>query len=282
MSVGIIVVVVLIIAFVASSIKIVPEYERAVIFRLGRVMGREKGPGLFILIPILDKMSRVSIRVITLDIEPQDVISRDNVSLKVNAVLYFRVINPVKAIINVENYLYASTQLAQTHLRSILGEHTLDELLTKREKINAQIQKILDENTDPWGVKVEAVEIKHVDLPLNMQRAMAKEAESERERRAKIIAAQGELQSSAKLREAADMFSGNPVTIQLRYLQTLNDIAAEHNSTVIFPLPIDLIKPMTEAFSNISNRNNKTSDQRGDLSGTSRQESDYPESLYQS
>ena len=272
MSIGIIIVLVIIIAIIASSIKIVPEYERAVIFRLGRVMGREKGPGLFILIPILDKMSRVSIRVITLDIEPQDVISRDNVSLKVNAVLYFRVINPVKAIINVENYLYASTQLAQTHLRSILGEHTLDELLTKREKINAQIQKILDENTDPWGVKVEAVEIKHVDLPLNMQRAMAKEAESERERRAKIIAAQGELQSSAKLREAADMFSGNPVTIQLRYLQTLNDIAAEHNSTVVFPLPIDLLKPMTEAFSSVSKQRSETGNRDGNLSGRSEQE----------
>jgi regulator of protease activity HflC (stomatin/prohibitin superfamily) len=187
-------------------------------------------------------MARVSIRVITMDVEPQDVISRDNVSLKVNAVLYFRVVDPIKSIVNVENFLYATTQLAQTHLRSILGEHTLDELLAQREKINTKIQKILDENTDPWGIKVEAVEVKHVDLPPDMQRAMAREAESERERRAKVIAAAGEFEAATKLREAADLMSGNPTTIQLRYLQTLSDMTSESTSTIVFPLPIDIIR----------------------------------------
>lgn len=239
---GLIIVLIIILFFVASAVKIIPEYERAVVFRLGRVLGQGKGPGLILLIPMIDKMARVSIRTVTMDIEPQDVISRDNVSLKVNAVLYFRVVDPIRCIINVENYLYATSQLAQTHLRSILGEHTLDELLTRREKINAQIQKILDENTDSWGVKVEAVEVKHVDLPPDMQRAMAREAESERERRAKIIAAEGELQAATKLREAADLMAGNPVTVQLRYLQTLNDISTESSSTIVFPLPIDIIK----------------------------------------
>jgi regulator of protease activity HflC (stomatin/prohibitin superfamily) len=241
---GLVIVLIIILFFLASAIKIVPEYERAVVFRLGRVLGSEKGPGLIILIPIVDKMARVSIRVITMDIEPQDVISRDNVSLKVNAVLYFRVIDPIKSIVNVENYLYATSQLAQTHLRSILGEHTLDELLTKREKINAQIQKILDENTDPWGVKVEAVEVKHVDLPPDMQRAMAREAESERERRAKVIAAAGEYEAATKLKEAADLMSQNPTTIQLRYLQTLSDMTSESTSTIVFPLPIDIIRDL--------------------------------------
>ena len=177
-----------------------------------------------------------------MDVEPQDVISRDNVSLKVNAVLYFRVVDPIKSIVNVENFLYATTQLAQTHLRSILGEHTLDELLAQREKINTKIQKILDENTDPWGIKVEAVEVKHVDLPPDMQRAMAREAESERERRAKVIAAAGEFEAATKLREAADLMSGNPTTIQLRYLQTLSDMTSESTSTIVFPLPIDIIR----------------------------------------
>jgi regulator of protease activity HflC (stomatin/prohibitin superfamily) len=242
LSSGIIVAFVLIIMFLMSSIKIIPEYERAVVLRLGRVLGKEKGPGLFILIPIIDRMIKVSIRVITMDIEPQDVISRDNVSIKVNAVLYFRVVSPIRSIINVENYLYATTQLAQTHLRSILGEHSLDELLTQREKINIQIQRILDENTDPWGIKVEAVEVKDVDLPPNMQRAMAKEAESERERRAKIIAAEGEFQAAAKLLEAADLISRNPTTLQLRYLQTLNDISNEKSSVIVFPLPIEMFK----------------------------------------
>lgn len=227
------------------SVKIIPEYERAVIFRLGRVLGSEKGPGLTFLIPLIDKMLQVSIRVITHDIEPQDVITRDNVSLKVNAVLYFRVVSPVKAIVNVENFLYATTQLAQTHLRTVLGEHTLDELLTNREKINNQIRKIIDENTDPWGVKVESIEIKHIDLPPDMQRAMAREAESERERRAKIIAAEGELQAATKLKDAAGLMATNPISVQLRYLQTLNDISSETNTTIVFPLPIELFQGLT-------------------------------------
>lgn len=238
---GLVIVAVLLLFFLFSSVKIVPEYERVVIFRLGRVLGREKGPGLFILIPMVDKMVRVPIRTITMAIDPQDVITRDNVSLKVNAVLYFRVVAPVKSICNVENYLYATSQLAQTHLRSILGEHTLDELLTQREKINTQIQKILDQNTDPWGVKVEAVEVKHIDLPPDMQRAMAREAESERERRAKVIAAEGEFQAAVRLREAADLMQGNPTTIQLRYLQTLVDISSEPSIKIVFPIPVDLL-----------------------------------------
>lgn len=239
---GLIIALIIILFVISSAVKIIPEYERAVVFRLGRVLGREKGPGLIFLIPFVDKMARVSIRVITMDVEPQDVISRDNVSLKVNAVLYFRVVDPIKSIVNVENFLYATTQLAQTHLRSILGEHTLDELLAQREKINTKIQKILDENTDPWGIKVEAVEVKHVDLPPDMQRAMAREAESERERRAKVIAAAGEFEAATKLREAADLMSGNPTTIQLRYLQTLSDMTSESTSTIVFPLPIDIIR----------------------------------------
>jgi regulator of protease activity HflC (stomatin/prohibitin superfamily) len=232
----------LVVLFLASSIRIITEYERAVVFRLGRVLGTEKGPGLIILIPILDKMARVSIRTITTEIEPQDVITRDNVSLKVNAVLYFRVVAPVKAVVNVENFLYATSQLAQTHLRSVVGEHTLDEMLTQRDRINTQIQRILDENTDHWGIKVQSVEIKQVDLAPDMLRAMAREAESERERRAKVIAAEGELQASVKLREAADLMAGNSTTLQLRYLQTLFDISSESTTTIVFPLPIELFK----------------------------------------
>ena len=243
---GAVVVLFLLFAFFASSVRVIPEYERAVVFRLGRVLGREKGPGLFILIPAVDRMARVSIRTITMSIDPQDVISRDNVSLKVNAVLYFRVVSPVKAIINVENYLYATTQLAQTHLRSILGEHTLDELLTQREKINTQLQTILDENTETWGIKVSAVEVKDIDLPPDMQRAMAREAESERERRAKVIAAAGEQQAATKLREAADLMAGNPTTIQLRYLQTLVDIASEPSIKIVFPIPVDLMTALNK------------------------------------
>jgi regulator of protease activity HflC (stomatin/prohibitin superfamily) len=231
---GFIIGLVIVLAILTSSIKVIPEYERAVIFRLGRVLGSEKGPGLIFI--------RISIRVVTMDIDPQDVISRDNVSLKVNAVLYFRVISPIRAVVNVENFLYATSQLAQTHLRSILGEHTLDDLLTSREKINAKIQKILDENTDPWGIKVEAVEVKHVDLPPDMQRAMAREAESERERRAKIISSEGELQAAHKLKEAADLMEANPLTLQLRYLQTLNDISSEKGTTIVFPLPLEILR----------------------------------------
>lgn len=241
---------ILLIAFLASSIKILQEYERGVVFRLGRALGAPKGPGPIILIPLIDRMIRISIRVVTMDIDPQDVISRDNVSLKVNAVLYFRVVDPYKAVVNIENYLYATTQLAQTHLRSVLGQHTLDELLVEREKINDQLQQILDLNTDSWGIKVSSVEVKHIDLPQEMQRAMAREAESERERRAKVIAAEGEMQSAAKLREAADTLSENPVSVQLRYLQTLSDISSEQSSTIVFPIPIELLKSFAPSGKN--------------------------------
>lgn len=238
---GFVIVLVIVVIFLMTSVKIIPEYERAVIFRLGRVLGKEKGPGVFFLIPLVDRMARVSIRTITMDVEPQDVISRDNVSLKVSAVLFFRVVSPVKAVCAVENYLYATSQLAQTHLRSILGEHKLDELLTEREKINTQISRILDENTGPWGVKVESMEVKHIDLPPDMQRAMAREAESERERRAKVIAAAGEFEAATKLQEAAELMEKSPITIQLRYLQTLSDISSEPSMKIVFPIPIDLL-----------------------------------------
>jgi len=246
---GLIILVVVIATFLSMSVRILQEYERGVVFRLGRVLDSAKGPGLFILIPFVDRMRKLSIRTVTMDIDPQDVISRDNVTLKVNAVLYFRVVDPIRAINNVENYLYATTQLSQTHLRSILGEHTLDELLTNRDKINAKLQGILDEQTDPWGIKVVSVEIKDVDLPLDMQRAMAKEAEAERERRAKIIAAEGEQQAAQKLREAADIMgsSANGSAMQLRYLQTLSDMSTDQNSTIVFPVPIDLFKNLTSS-----------------------------------
>ena len=227
----------------AASIRIISEYDRAIVFRFGRALPRPKGPGIIFLIPLVDRIeAKVSVRTITMDIEPQDVITRDNISLKVNAVLYFKVIDAQKAIINVENYLYATTQLAQTHLRSVLGEHTLDELLTSREKINADLARILDENTDPWGIKVVTVEVKHVDLPPDQQRAMARQAEAERERRAKVIAAEGEMQAAVTLKKAAESFAENPTMLQLRYLQTMADISQENNAKVIiFPLPIDLM-----------------------------------------
>jgi regulator of protease activity HflC (stomatin/prohibitin superfamily) len=242
---GLILVVLLLVVFFASSVRVIAEYERAVVFRLGRVLGKEKGPGLILLIPMIDRMARISIRVVTMDVEPQDVITKDNVSLKVNAVLYFRVVAPVKAVINVENFLYATSQVAQTHLRSIMGEHTLDELLSSREKINTQLQVILDQVTDHWGIKVQSVEVKQVDLPPDMLRAMAREAESERERRAKIIAAEGEMQAATKLKEAADLMAGNSTTLQLRYLQTLFDISSESTTTIVFPLPIELMSAFT-------------------------------------
>lgn len=227
-----------------ACVRIIPEYERAIVFRFGRALPQPKGPGLFFLIPLVDKVeARVSTRVITMDVEPQDVITLDNISLKVNAVLYFKVVDPMKAIINVENYLYATSQLAQTHLRSVLGEHSLDQLLTARDKINAQLQTILDQNTDPWGIKVVAVEVKHVDLPPDQQRSMARQAEAERERRAKVIAAEGELQAAKTLKEAADKMAENPMTVTLRYLQTMSDISTENNSKVIvLPIPIDLLQ----------------------------------------
>lgn len=232
----------------SACIKIIPEYERAIVFRLGRVLTGTKGPGLIFLIPILDRIeARVSTRTITMDIDPQDVITRDNISLKVNAVVYFRVIDPMKAILNVENYLYATAQLAQTHLRSTLGEHSLDQLLTERESVNVKLQHILDQNTDPWGIKVIAVEVKQVDVPIDQQRAMAKQAEAERERRAKVIAAEGEKQAALMLSEAADQISKNPTTLQLRYLQSLTTMATEHNTKIIvFPLPIELMSAFTK------------------------------------
>ncbi len=236
----------LIIVFFANTIKVLREYERGVIFRLGRLLHlgdkAYKGPGLIILIPGIDRMVKVSLRTVTYDVPPQDVITRDNVSIKVNAVLYFRVMDPAKAIIEVEDYFTATSQIAQTTLRSILGQSELDELLSHREKINSELQKIIDSQTDPWGIKVSAVEVKHVDLPPEMQRAMARQAEAERERRAKIIHAEGELQASQKLAEAARMLSSDPAAIQLRYLQTLVEVAAENNSTTIFPVPIDILK----------------------------------------
>lgn len=231
-----------VILILSSAIKVLKEYERGVVFRLGRLIGA-KGPGLIILIPIVDRMVRVSLRTIVMDVPPQDVITRDNVSLKVNAVVYFRVIQAEKAIVEVEDYLLATSQLSQTTLRSVLGQSQLDEILAEREKINRELQRIIDLQTEPWGIKVSNVEIKHVDLPIEMQRAMAKQAEAERERRAKIIHAEGEYQASQKLKEAAMIIEDHPVAVQLRFLQTLNEVASEKNSTTIFPIPIELFKP---------------------------------------
>ncbi len=239
--------------FLASAIRILNEYERGVIFRLGRVISA-KGPGLIILIPIVDKMVKVSLRLIAMDVDPQDVITRDNVSVKVNAVIYFRVMEPVKSIVDVENYMYATSQLAQTTLRSVCGQAELDELLSEREKINSQLQEILDTHTDPWGIKVSAVEVKHIDLPREMQRAMAKQAEAERERRAKVINAEGEFQAATKLAEASTIIRDHPVALQLRYLQTLREISAENNSTTIFPIPIDLFKPFLSLVEKIKSK----------------------------
>jgi regulator of protease activity HflC (stomatin/prohibitin superfamily) len=234
--------IVLLIFFLSAAIKVLREYERGVVFRLGRVIST-KGPGLIIIIPIVDKLIRVSLRLVAMDVPPQDVITRDNVSVKVNAVIYFRVMDPNNAIIEVENYLFATSQLAQTTLRSVCGQVELDELLSERDKINTTLQEILDKHTDPWGIKVSNVEVKHIDLPQEMQRAMAKQAEAERERRAKVINAEGEFQAAAKLREAAETIQDFPYALQLRYLQTLREVSAENNSTTLFPIPIDLFKP---------------------------------------
>jgi len=237
----------IIVAFILLNwIKVLKEYERGVIFRLGRILDKPKGPGLILVLAPIDKMVRVSLRTIVLDVPPQDVITKDNVSVKVNAVVYFRVIDPQRAIIEVQDYLYATSQLSQTTLRSVLGQAELDELLSQRDKLNEELQNIIDQHTDPWGVKVSMVEIKYVDLPQEMQRAMAKQAEAERERRAKVIHAEGEFQASQKLLDAAETISRNPTTIQLRYLQTLNDISAENTSTIVFPVPIDLFKYFTK------------------------------------
>lgn len=230
------------IMFLASAIRILNEYERAVVFRLGRIIDT-KGPGLIILIPVVDKMVKVDMRTITMDVPPQDVITRDNVSIKVNAVVYFRVMDANSAVTEVENFLYATSQLAQTTLRSVCGQVELDEILSEREKINLHIQEILDRSTDPWGIKVTLVEVKHIDLPEEMKRAMAKQAEAERERRAKVINAEGEFQAAEKLLEAATVIAKEPIALQLRYLQTLNQIASENNSTTVFPIPIDLVRP---------------------------------------
>jgi len=227
-----------------SSIKILNEYERAVVFRLGRLLGAAKGPGIAIIVFPIDRMVRVALRTMVHDVPSQDVITRDNVSVKVNAVVYYRVMDPRKAVVEVEQYHYATSQLAQTTLRSVLGQVELDDLLSKREHLNAELQQILDRHTDPWGIKVSMVEVKHVDLPAEMQRAMAKQAEAEREKRAKVIHAEGEFQASTQLSKAADIIAANPTTLQLRYLQTLTEIATEKNSTIIFPVPIDIFEAL--------------------------------------
>lgn len=238
-------IVILVIMFLAAAIRILNEYERGVIFRLGRIIGA-KGPGLIILIPIIDRMTKIDMRIITMDVPPQDVITRDNVSIKVNAVIYFRVMEANSAVVEVENFLYATSQLAQTTLRSVCGQVELDELLSEREKINNRLQEILDRSTDPWGIKVSTVEVKHIDLPQEMQRAMAKQAEAERERRAKVINAEGEFQAAQKLADAGKVIADQPIALQLRYLQTLVQVASENNSTTLFPIPIDLFKPFTK------------------------------------
>ena len=234
--------IVLIVLFLMSAIRVLREYERGVIFRLGRVI-KTKGPGLIILIPVIDKMVKVSLRLVAMDVPPQDVITRDNVSVKVNAVIYFRVMEPRNATIEVENYLFATSQLAQTTLRSVCGQVELDELLAERDKINTQLQNILDKHTDPWGIKVSTVEVKHIDLPQEMQRAMAKQAEAERERRAKVINAEGEFQAATRLADAAGIITEHPEALQLRYLQTLREISSESSTTTFFPIPIDLFTP---------------------------------------
>ncbi len=242
----------IIVLFILSGIKVINEYERGVIFRLGRIID-PKGPGIRWVIPLVDKFQKISLRIITMDVPPQDVITRDNVSVKVNAVVYFKVIDPIKATIQVENYLYATSQLAQTTLRIILGMVELDELLSEREKLNLQLQEVLDKQTDPWGIKVTLVEVKYVDLPQEMQRAMAKQAEAERDRRAKVISAEGEFQASSKLADASDILAKNPMSLQLRYLQQMNELASEKSSIIIFPLPIDIIS----AFMGKINSENK-------------------------
>ena len=238
--------VVAVVLYLLTSIKILAEYERGVIFRLGKLQAQPKGPGIILVLAPIDRMVRVSLRTVVLDVPPQDIITRDNVSVKVNAVVFFRVIDPRLAILEVENFHYATSQLAQTTLRSVLGQAELDDLLAERERLNQDLQRILDKQTDPWGVKVSAVEVKHVDLPADMQRAIAKQAEAEREKRAKIIHADGELSASEKLSQAAAVINREPLAITLRYLQTLTEISAEKNSTIIFPLPIDLLRVIKE------------------------------------
>jgi regulator of protease activity HflC (stomatin/prohibitin superfamily) len=244
---GVLLVIVLGFYFLSSAIKILREYERGVVFRLGRVIP-VKGPGLVIIWPIIDRLVKVSLRIVAMDVPSQDVITKDNISVKVNAVVYFRVIDPIKAITEVQDFLYATSMIAQTTLRSILGQSQLDDLLTNREEVNAELQKVIDFQTEPWGIKVTAVEVKNVDLPIEMQRAIAKQAEAERERRAKVIHAEGEFQASQKLADAANIIATAPSALQLRFLQTLTEIATEKNSTIIFPVPIDLIKPFLDKW----------------------------------
>ena len=246
-AVFIFVVVLFVVILLGNAIRILREYERGIIFRLGRLSG-VKGPGIILLIPIVDRMVKVSLRTVVMDIPPQDVITRDNVSIKVNAVVYFRVVQADKAIVEVENFLFATSQLSQTTLRSILGQASLDELLAERDKINSSLQKIMDTHTEPWGIKISNVEVKQIDLPVEMQRAMARQAEAERERRAKVIHAEGEFQASQKLADAAHIIEEHPIALQLRFLQTLTEISSEKNSTIIFPVPIDLIAPFLENF----------------------------------
>jgi regulator of protease activity HflC (stomatin/prohibitin superfamily) len=237
-----IIVIIVVVIYILNSIKVLREYERGVIFRLGRVLPQPKGPGIILVFAPIDRIVRVSLRLITMDIPPQDIITRDNVTVKVNAVLYFRVVDPLKSVIDVQDFLYATSQLAQTTLRSVLGQVPLDDLLSEREKLNARLQEIIDLHTDPWGIKVQLVEMKQVDLPENMQRAIAKQAEAERERRAKVIHADGEFQAADKLTQAADIISRNPQALQLRFLSTLTEIATEKNSTIVFPLPMEFLK----------------------------------------
>lgn len=242
---GVIAIIIFVLYFLSAAIKILKEYERGVIFRLGRVIP-VKGPGLVIIWPVIDKLVRVGLRTVTLDVPSQDIITRDNITVKVSAVLYFRVVDPIRAITDVEDFYYATSQISQTSLRSILGQSTLDDLLAKRDELNAALQKVIDTQTEPWGIKVTAVEVKNVDIPQEMLRAIARQAEAERERRAKVIHAEGEFQAAQRLSEAADIMSHNPITLQLRFLQTLAEIATEKNSTTIFPVPIDILKPFYE------------------------------------
>ena len=241
------VIVILLIIILSNAIRVLREYERGIVFRLGRLVG-VKGPGIIFLWPIVDRMVKVSLRTVVMDVPPQDIITKDNVSVKVNAVVYFRVVQPDKAVVEVENYLFATSQLSQTTLRSVLGQSALDELLSERDKINGELQKIMDIHTEPWGIKISNVEVKQIDLPAEMQRAMARQAEAERERRAKVIHAEGEYQASQKLADAAGVIEAHPVALQLRFLQTLTEVASEKNSTTIFPVPIDLIAPFIEAW----------------------------------
>src|SRR5688572_7119366 len=251
---GFVIPILFVVLFIISGIKIFNEYERGVVFTLGRLQSHPRGPGITYIWPVIEKFVRISLRTVVLDVPPQDVITRDNVSVKVNAVVYFRVIDPNRAVVEVENYHYATSQMAQTTLRSVLGQADLDGLLSEREKLNDELQAIIDRQTDPWGIKVSAVEVKHVDLPQEMQRAMARQAEAEREKRAKVIHAEGEKQAALSLSEAADVMSRNPITLQLRYLQTLNEIAAEKNSTILFPLPMDVLTPFIDLARQITAR----------------------------